>query len=84
MQAKTKCLRRDLNTLKDWICQIAEFEKRIAVEFEKTINESLDYIGEAEKTIAKIAGALSNEYTNSSNGIGLDWSGFKLKSTLFS
>ena len=66
----SKCLRYNLNTLKDWIRQIAEFKKRIAksfyqiAEFKKTINESLDYIEEIEKTIAKIARALSNEHTN--------------------
>ena len=37
---------------------------RQIVEFEKTINESLNYIGEAEKIIAGITGALSNENTN--------------------
>jgi hypothetical protein len=63
-------LRRDLDTLEDWIRQIVEFEKIMAesfrqiVEFEKTMNESLDYMGEAEKTMAKIAGAFSDEYTN--------------------
>ena len=66
----TECLRRDLNTLKDWIRQMAEFEKMIAesfcqiAEFEKTMNESLDYIGEVEKIMAEIAGALGDEYTN--------------------
>jgi DNA polymerase III delta prime subunit len=38
------------------ICQI--------IEFEKTINKSLDYIAEAEKAIAKIIGFLSDKYTN--------------------
>jgi len=52
----TKCLRRDLNTLEDWIRQI--------IEFEKTINESLDHMGEAEKTMAEIIGALSDKHTN--------------------
>ena len=70
MQAMTEYLKHDLNTLKDQICQIAEFKKIIAksfrqiVEFEKTINKSLDHITEAEKAMAKIAGFLSNEHTN--------------------
>ena len=34
------------------------------VEFKKTINKSLDYIGEAEKIIAGIVKAFSNKYTN--------------------
>ena len=66
----TKYLRRDLNTLEDWIRQIAEFKKIMAksfrriTEFEKTINESHDYMGEAEKTIAGIIGALGDKHTN--------------------
>ena len=70
MQAITKYLKHDLNTLEDWICQIAEFKKIIAksfrqiAEFEKTMNESLDHIAEAEKAIAKITGSFSNKYTN--------------------
>ena len=69
-QAITKYLRHNLNTLKDWIRQIAEFEKIMAksfrqiIEFEKTINESLDHIAEAEKAMAKIAGSLGNKHTN--------------------
>jgi methyl-accepting chemotaxis protein len=69
-QAITKCLRHDLNTLKDWIRQIAEFKRMIAksirqiTEFKKTINESLDHIAEAKKAIAKITGSLSDEHTN--------------------
>ena len=42
---------------------IAESFCRIA-KFKKTINESHDYIKEAEKIIVKIAGALSDEHTN--------------------
>ena len=34
------------------------------IEFEKTINKSLDHIVEAEKVMAKIAGSLSNKHTN--------------------
>jgi len=66
----TKCLKRDLNTLEDWIRQMAGFKKTMAksfrqiAEFKKTINESLDYIGEVEKIMAEIIGALSNEHTN--------------------
>jgi hypothetical protein len=62
----TECLRRDLNTLEDWIRQMAEFEKIIAksfrqiAEFEKTINESLNYIVE----IAEMVEAFSNKTTN--------------------
>jgi len=37
---------------------------RQIVKVRKIINESLNHIGEAEKTIAKIAGALSDEHTN--------------------
>jgi hypothetical protein len=37
---------------------------RRIIEFKKTINKSLDYIGEAEKTIARITGAFSNKNTN--------------------
>ena len=49
---------------------MAEFKKIIAksfcqiVKFEKTINESLDHIAEAEKAMAKIVGFLSDKYTN--------------------
>jgi predicted unusual protein kinase regulating ubiquinone biosynthesis (AarF/ABC1/UbiB family) len=70
MQAITKCLRHDLNTLEDWIRQIAEFKKIMAesicqiTKFKKTINESLDYMAEAEKAIAKIVGFLGDKYTN--------------------
>ena len=66
----TKCLRHNLNTLEDWIHQMAEFEKKMAeslcqiAEFKKTMNKSLDHMGEAEKTMAKIARTLSNKHTN--------------------
>jgi len=33
-------------------------------EFGKTINKSLNYIEEAEKTIAKIIGAFGDKHTN--------------------
>jgi hypothetical protein len=33
-------------------------------EFEKTINESLDHIVEAEKAMAKIVGFFGDKYTN--------------------
>ena len=34
------------------------------MKFKKTINKSLNYIGEAEKIMAKIIEAFSNKYTN--------------------
>ena len=37
---------------------------RQIAEFKKIINKSLDHIAEAEKAIAKIAGFLSDKYTN--------------------
>jgi len=49
---------------------MAEFKKIMAKSFSpncrvrKTINESLNHIGEVEKTMAGIAGALSDEHTN--------------------
>ena len=49
---------------------MAEFKKIIAksfcqiIEFEKTINKSLNYTGEAEKTMARIVKAFSDKYTN--------------------
>ena len=42
---------------------MAESFRQIA-EFEKTMNNSLDYMAEAEKTMAKIAGSLGDEHTN--------------------
>jgi hypothetical protein len=42
---------------------MAESFRRI-IEFEKTINKSLNYIGEAEKTMPRIVGALSDKHTN--------------------
>jgi hypothetical protein len=69
-QAITKCLRHDLNTLEDWIRQIAEFKRIMAesihqiTEFKKTINESLDHMAEAEKAMAKITGSLGDKHTN--------------------
>ena len=65
-----ECLRYNLNTLKGWIRQMAEFEKIMAKYFcqiaksKKTINESPDPIVEAEKIMAKIVGSLSDKYTN--------------------
>jgi uncharacterized damage-inducible protein DinB len=70
IQAMTKCLKHDLNTLEDWIRQMAEFKRIMAesiyqiIEFKKTINESLDHIVEAEKAMAKIVKFLSDKYTN--------------------
>jgi hypothetical protein len=49
---------------------MAKFKKVMAksfcqiIEFEKTINKSLDYIAKIEKAIAKIAGSLNNKHTN--------------------
>jgi hypothetical protein len=49
---------------------MAEFERIMAesihqiTKFEKTINESLDYIAEAEKAMAKITGSFSDKHTN--------------------
>jgi hypothetical protein len=37
---------------------------RQIIKFKKTINESLDYIAEAEKAIAKIVGFFGDKYTN--------------------
>jgi len=80
MQAMTKCLRHNFDTLEDWIHQMAEFEKKMAYQIaefkkmmaeifpqiaeEKTMSESLDHMGETEKTMAEIAGTLSNEHIN--------------------
>jgi predicted unusual protein kinase regulating ubiquinone biosynthesis (AarF/ABC1/UbiB family) len=66
----TKCLKHDLNTLEDWIRQIAEFERMMAesirqiIEFKKTINESLDHMVEAEKAMAKIVESFSDKHIN--------------------
>jgi len=49
---------------------MAKFKKIIAkslrqiAEFKKTRNESLNYIGEVEETMAGIIEAFSNKYTN--------------------
>ena len=48
-------------TVAESFCQIAKFKK--------IINGSLDHMGETEKTIAEIAGALSNEHTNRNQSI---------------
>ncbi len=70
-----KCLRRDLDTLEDWIRQVTEFEKMMAESFcqiaksKKTMNESLDYMAETEKTMAKIAGSLGDGYTNKDQSV---------------